>query len=73
MGFASLYPSYKLGTLEERANAQIQMAQLISHFRLNPDIARRLFRVSRVERFRSGSGMRHYCNNHLPKFRKANR
>jgi len=44
-----------------------------AHFRLNPDIAPCPVRVSRVARFRSEGRMRHYCNNHLPKFRKANR
>jgi hypothetical protein len=55
MGFASLYPSYKSGTLEEQANPQIQIVRLLScstHFRLNPDIAPRPLRVARAERFR---------------------
>jgi hypothetical protein len=74
MDIATLHPSYKSGTLEERVNSDDAIDFVFeAHFRLNPDITRRPFRVSRAERFRSESRMRHYCNNHLPKFRKANR
>jgi hypothetical protein len=40
MGIASLHPSYKSGTLEERANSDGPIDFVFeAHFRLNPDIA----------------------------------
>jgi len=47
MGFVALYPSYKSGTLEEQANAQIQMMRLISSSKRISDS----IRTSRHARF----------------------
>jgi hypothetical protein len=78
MGIASLHPSYDRSHWKreggERANSDGPIDFVFeAHFRLNPDIAPCPFRVSRAERFRSESRMRHSCNNRCPKFRKPHR
>ncbi len=64
MGIATLHPSYKSGTLEERgrepANSDGPVDFVLeAHFRLNADIAPCSFRAPRAERFPPASRMRH--------------
>jgi len=74
MGIAALHPSYKSGSLAKPSNSDCPVDFVLeAHFRLKSDIAPCSFRAPRVERFPPASRMRHSCNNHRPKFRKAHR